>query len=229
MTQTITYKFFAAKQQVVEIDLAFDDTTYLMQVDDSLEKPDWAKLSHHKCANCPLDDDVEWCPAAVAISQFLPHFKEKFSYEKTVIEVDTPMRSIVSKSTFQAGLASLLGLVCATSGCERTKFLRPLARFHLPFANEQETVFRALSASLLMQYVQNAQSGTNRPLTFDELNDNYANLSIVNSHLAKRINDGVERDAALNAVVILDSLAMITPENTDGSFMDLEDVFVLEQ
>lgn len=146
-----------------------------------------------------------------------------------MVEVDTPMRSIVSKSTFQAGLASLLGLVCATSGCARTKFLRPLARFHLPFANEQETVFRALSASLLMQYVENAKSGTNKPITFDQLNDNYANLSIVNSHLAKRINDGVERDAALNAVVILDSLAMITPENTDGSFIDLEDVFVLEE
>jgi len=119
-------------------------------------------------------------------------------------------------------------LVCATSGCPHTKFLRPLARFHLPFANEQETVFRSLSANLLMQYVSNSQNGGDKPINFDQLNESYANLSIVNGFLAERLRDGVERDAALNAVIILDGLALITPENTDGSFEDLEDVFVVE-
>ncbi len=228
MPQTIIYKFFATNQEVVHVKLNFDQKTYQIKIDEGLDKPDWAKLSYQKCSNCPLGQDVEWCPTALAIAQFLNHFKEKFSYEKTVIEVETPLRSIVTKSTFQVGIASLLGLVCATSGCEHTKFLRPLARFHLPFANEQETVFRTLSANLLMQFVQNAQNGESKPLSFDQLNENYAKLSIVNSFLNERLREGVERDAALNAVIILDSLAMITPENTDGSFIDLEDVFVTE-
>ncbi|SCA55705.1 conserved hypothetical protein [Candidatus Terasakiella magnetica] len=228
MTQTITYKFFAAKEEVVHIDLNFDDHTFQIQPDPAVEKPSWAKLEHQKCSNCPLGADVEWCPTAVSIAQFLPHFTEKFSYEKTVIEVETPLRSIITKSTFQTGIASLLGLVCATSGCPHTKFLRPLARFHLPFANEQETVFRALAANLLAQYVENSNNGGQKALNFDELNKNYAQLSIVNGFLAERLRDGVERDAALNAVIILDGLALITPENTDGSFEDLEDVFVVE-
>ncbi|WP_135077242.1 hypothetical protein [Terasakiella sp. SH-1] len=228
MTQQIIYKFFAAKEEVVHIELDFDEQTFQIQPRKDMEKPGWAKLSHQKCSNCPLGDDVEWCPTAVAVADFLPHFTEKFSYEKTVIEVETPQRTIITKSTFQTGIASLLGLVCATSGCPHTKFLRPLARFHLPFANEQETVFRSLAANLLRQFVENSHNGGQKPLNFDELNRNYAQLSIVNGFLAERLRDGVERDAALNAVIILDGLALITPENTDGSFEDLEDVFVVE-
>jgi uncharacterized protein DUF6901 len=228
MTQTISYRFFAPKEKPTQINLHFDDKTFLIQLHKNMEKPAWAKLSHQKCSNCPLGDDVEWCPAALAIADFLPIFKEKFSYEKTIVEVETPSRTIVSKATFQTGIASLLGLACATSGCPLTKFLRPLARFHLPFANEQETVFRSLAASLLAQYVENSKNGHNKPLTFDTLNDNYAALSIVNGFLAERLRDGVERDAALNAVIILDGFALITPENTDGSFIDLEDVFCVE-
>lgn len=228
MTQTISYRFFAPKEAKVQIDLDFDDRTYKLQINEAGARPDWAKLANNKCSNCPLGDDVEWCPAALAIAQFLPAFKTKFSYEKTIVEVETPTRTVVTKATFQTGIASLLGLTCATSGCPHTKFLRPLARFHLPFATEQETVFRSLSAYLLMQYKKNHDNGEQKAPTFDDLNNAYATLSIVNSFLAERLRDAVERDAALNAVMILDGFALITPENTDGSFLDLEDVFLVE-
>jgi hypothetical protein len=228
MVQQVTYKFFENTKAPVLIALEFDDKTYKLIPEKNNDLPHWTELNHHKCSNCPLSDDVTHCPTAIGISQFLSHFTEKFSYEKTVIEVETPTRSIVTKSTFQNGIASLLGLVCATSGCPHTKFLRPLARFHLPFANEQETVFRTLSAWLLVQYAENIANGKQQALTFDQLNENYAKLSIVNSFLAERLRDGVKRDAALNAVIILDGLALITPENTDGSFMDLENVFEVE-
>ena len=228
MPQSVIYKFFEKNKEPVQINLEFNDKTYQIILDDTLEKPHWVSLSHHKCANCPLADTERYCPTALAINAFLSHFTEKFSYEKTVIEVETSSRSIVTKSTFQTGIASLLGLVCATSGCPHTKFLRPLARFHLPFANEQETVFRSLSAYLLSEYVTKTQNGITPTLNFDRLNKNYEALSIVNSFLAERLRDGVKRDAALNAVIILDGLALITPENTDGSFIDLENVFEVE-
>lgn len=228
MTQTITYRFFAPNHEETDINLHFDEETFRIQIDEGVEKPDWAKLAYQKCSNCPLSDAEEWCPTALAIAQFLPQFKEKFSYEKTVVEVETAARTIVTKATFQTGIASLLGLACATSGCEKTKFLRPLARFHLPFANERETVFRSLSAHLLVQYFQNSKSGNNKPIDFEGLNQSYSEISIVNSFLAERLRAGVKRDAALNAVIILDGFAFITPENTDGSFEDIMDVFVTE-
>ena len=228
MTQTITYRFFAPHHDDTAIDLHFDDEHFRLQIDENALKPDWAKLSFQKCSNCPLSDDVEWCPAALALAQFLPRFKEQFSYDKTVVEVETAARTIVTKATFQTGIASLFGLACATSGCPKTKFLRPLARFHLPFANEQETVFRTLSANLLIQYFENSKTGKNKPLNFDSLNAHYAEINIVNSFLAERLRAGVKRDAALNAVMILDGFAYITPENTDGTFEDIHNIFVTE-
>lgn len=228
MTQTITYRFFAPNHDDTAIDLHFDDESFRLQTGDNPLKPDWAKLAFQKCSNCTLGDDEEWCPAALSFAQFLPRFKAQFSYDKTVVEVETAARTIVTKATFQTGIASLFGLACATSGCPKTKFLRPLARFHLPFANEQETVFRTLAANLLIQYFENSKKGEDKPLNFDVLNANYAELNIVNSFLAERLRAGVERDAALNAVMILDGFAYITPDNTDGTFEDIRDIFVTE-
>jgi hypothetical protein len=39
----------------------------------------------------------------------------------------------------------------ATSGCRYTAYFKPMARFHLPFANEEETAYRAISMYLLSQ------------------------------------------------------------------------------
>ena len=40
----------------------------------------------------------------------------------------------------------------ATSGCPHMDFFKPMARFHLPLANAEETVYRATSMYLLAQY-----------------------------------------------------------------------------
>ena len=40
----------------------------------------------------------------------------------------------------------------ATGGCPALAKLRPMARFHLPFATREETLFRSASAYLLGQY-----------------------------------------------------------------------------
>lgn len=227
MTQFITYRFYAPGNEKITVDLVFDEHTYRLMDEPDTPTPDWARLEYQKCPNCPLGDNVEWCPAALAIARFLPEFESRVSYERAVVEVETPFRTVVSKTTFQTGMASLIGLVCATSGCPLTLFLRPMARFHLPFANEQETVFRTLSTYLLKVYVENSKAcqGTDKAFTFDHLKTCYAELSTVNACLAERLRDAVQRDAALNAVIILDSFAQIAPENIDFGFEDLRDVF----
>ena len=50
------------------------------------------------------------------------------------------------------GISSLMGLVSAASGCPHTSALRPMARFHLPLARNEETVHRATSMYLLAQF-----------------------------------------------------------------------------
>ena len=47
---------------------------------------------------------------------------------------------------------SLIGIYMVTSGCPIMDKLRPMARFHLPFASTEETIYRAISTYLLGQY-----------------------------------------------------------------------------
>jgi hypothetical protein len=228
VTQTITYRFFSSEADKIVVDLKFDDSTFLLQVPNEVPLPEWTHLAYERCINCPLPDETKYCPAAVALAIFLPKFMNKTSYEKAVVEVDTPNRIIVSKSTFQAGMASLVGLACATSGCPRTRFLRPMSRFHLPFSDERETVFRSLSAHLLGLYVAAKMAGKQPNLALDQFQADYFQLSIVNGALAERLRSAVKRDAAVNAVVILDSFAQITPENIESGFADILQCFSVE-
>jgi hypothetical protein len=224
----ITYRFFTGAPQPLAIDLYFDRKTFRLNIPADAPKPDWAKLEHRRCPNCTLSDDCAYCPAALGIGMFLPTFKDCVSHDKAVVEVDTDNRTIVAKTTLQTGLGSLIGLVCATSGCPLTRFLRPMARFHLPFADEQETLFRSFSAWLLSGIVQQRMSGGDQPITLDGLKGHYADLSVMNGHLAERMRDSVNRDALLNAVIILDLFAQIAPDNIDGGFEDILDAFTVE-
>ncbi|MBI3445917.1 MAG: hypothetical protein HY055_11310 [Magnetospirillum sp.] len=225
----ISYRFFTGAAKPLGVDLFFDPKTFRLDIPAEAVKPDWTRLEHKRCPNCTLSDDCAYCPAALAIAQFLPVFKDCVSHDKAVVEVETGNRTIVSKTTLQAGLGSLIGLVCATSGCPLTRFLRPMARFHLPFADEQETLFRSFSSWLLSAIVAQRLSGSDAPVTLDGLKQHYSDLSVMNSQLALRMRDSVNRDAMLNAVIILDMFAMIAPENIDGGFEDILDAFTVEE
>src|ERR1700758_4359706 len=141
----VTYRFFASDNERPVVALEFDEKTYRLKLPEDAARPDWTKLGFERCPNCNLPDEQTYCPAALALAQFLPQFASKVSYEKAVVEGDMPARTVVSKATFQHGMAALIGLVMASSGCPRPRFLRPMARTHLPFATDQETVFRTLA------------------------------------------------------------------------------------
>jgi hypothetical protein len=228
MPQSVTYRFFTSEKERIVVDLKFDDATFQLLVPAGSPTPEWTKLAYERCPNCSLPDETKSCPAAVGLAMFLPSFQDKPSFDKAVVEVETPNRGIVSKTTLQAGVASLVGLVCATSGCPHSRFLRPMARFHLPFADERETVFRSLGAHLLGLFITAKLSGRQPDFSLDDFKDNYARLSVVNGALAERLRNAVTRDAALNAVVILDSFAQIAPENIDGGFEDILHCFAVE-
>jgi hypothetical protein len=224
---SVTYRFFATDNELLKVDLTFDEKTYRLVIPEDAVQPDWVRLDFERCPNCNLPDQAN-CPAALALAQFLPQFESKVSFEKAVVEVETPTRTVVSKTTFQHGMAALIGLTMASSGCPRTRFLRPMARTHLPFATDQETVFRTLAVHLLGQYVA-AGGGGAVSLSFAQLKENYLQLSKVNNAMAERIRAAIKRDAAVNAVIILESFTMIAPENIDYGFEDIQELFVVEQ
>lgn len=227
MEQYAIYRFFAADNEKIEVRLDFDAITFQLLPVAGQPTPDWTRLDVHACAHCPLSADEAFCPSALGIARFVGSFDSRFSYEKAVVEVETPLRVVLSKSRFQAGMASLLGLVCATSGCPATQFLRPLARFHMPFASEQETLFRIVSAHLLGIRARNVvQGGADRP-GFDEMREKYATLRAVIGSLTDRLRPVVKRYASLNAAILLDSFAEIAPADAEDGVADWRVIFDL--
>ena len=114
--------------------------------------PDWTFLQYQKCVNCPLPDTVVRCPIAVNISRLIEEFKNFTSYEKTWIVVETVERTYGQETSIQNGLSSLLGIYMVASGCPIMDNLRPMVRFHLPFATTLETTYRSVSMYLIAQY-----------------------------------------------------------------------------
>lgn len=167
-------------------------------------KPAWTKLSFHQCENCPLASEVEYCPVAVNLARIVEVFRDNVSFESTVVTVKSQERTYVKKTTLQKGIASIIGLFMSTSNCPILDKLRPMARFHLPFATSVETFFRSVSTYLTAQFLL-SRKGQEPDWTLSKLLDYYKAINLVNKGMSNRLAKASERDANVNAVVILHS------------------------
>jgi hypothetical protein len=118
-------------------------------------------------------------------------------------------------------LSSVLGLIMATAGCPWTDRLRPMARFHLPFANEAETVYRSVSMFLLSREMTAADA---RP-AFSALTELYENLHLVNRDMSRRLGAATNTDPARNAMALLDSYTTLLPAALDRSLEEWKPLF----
>lgn len=123
-----------------EVDLDIGDKEIKHYVD---PPPQWCRLSHHQCANCPLSaKDTEYCPAALSIADIVQYFANVKSFSSCHCLVEFPERKIEATRATQDALYPLLGLRLSTSRCPILHRLSPMARFHEPFATSLSTVFR---------------------------------------------------------------------------------------
>jgi len=146
------------------------------------------------------------------------------SYDRIVVDVELRGRRIIQETTAQRALSSLLGLVMATSDCPHMAFLRPMARFHLPMASEEETEYRAVSMYLLAQYFLHREGHT-VDLTLDGLTKIYQELQRVNMALADRIRAASHQDTAGNAIVLLDVFAKVVPYSIEDAMQEFQHLF----
>jgi len=187
--------------------------------------PPWVALGFHQCANCPLAAaEHPRCPLAESLVEVVAFCRDLPSYEEVAVAVVLPERTVWTHTTAQRGLASLMGLVMATSGCPHTGFLRPMARFHLPFASEEETIFRSTAAYLLAQYFA-LQEGMPVDLALEGLRARYRALQVVNRHVVKRLWSAVELDSSVNALVLLDLFSKALPDTIEDELHDLRYLF----
>ena len=124
------------------------------------------------------------------------------------MEVTTPERTYVKQCDVQTGLRALMGLVMATSGCPVLSKLKGLAHYHLPFATVEETTFRTVSLYLLRQYFVQRDGGV-PDLALRGLLTYYEELQDLNQAFQNRLRAASARDANLNAINSLFSLAAV--------------------
>ena len=209
-TIDIRYTFRLSPERVETFDVRLDPETLELQ-GDQRESAAWTALGYRTCPHCPLDpakhDD---CPLATSVARIVKRFDDVISYDELDVEVTTPQRTILKRTTSQAALRSLMGLLIACSGCPYTAFFKPMARFHLPFADEEETMFRAVGTWLVAQYFRHTDG---HPADFDleGLQAVYERMQIVNRHTAERLRAATQADASLNAVVMLDVYTQLVP------------------
>lgn len=188
-------------------------------------KPEWTALDFHQCPNCPLSPEIHPdCLLAIRIVEILKHSNRLVSHDRVHLEVVTDERVVSQETTAQRAFSGLLGLVFATSGCPHSMFLRPMARFHLPLASEEETIYRATSMYLLAQYFLKKEG---KKVDFDlgGLLERYKNLQIVNRTMVDRLKAASETDSSINAIVLLDAYAKFLPFAIKESLEELRFLF----
>jgi hypothetical protein len=208
------------KEFVIEL----DEQTLELLPDSSPQLPEWTKLKFSQCENCPLSDDVSHCPVAVNIARVVNAFRDDVSYETTVVTVETPQRTYVKKTTLQKGLSSIIGIYMVTSNCPIMDKLRPMSRFHLPFATPVETFFRSISSYLTAQYLLK-RKGEEPDWSLTKLVEIYKAINVVNRGMSQRLLNASEKDANVNALVILHSFGDGIGYFIESGLDDLEPMF----
>lgn len=186
--------------------------------------PVWTKLEFNQCPNCPLEpNEIEYCPVAIALTDLAQNLGKMVSYEEVDLVVMFEERWIGQRVSSQHAVSSLMGLLIASSGCPRTNFLRPMAMFHLPLANEHETLIRAVGMYLLGQYFS-LKSGEEFDANLKGLVASYEELQLVNLSIATRLRESGEIKE-MNALAILDMHSQVIPLQIEDNINELKYLF----
>ncbi|OGW34089.1 MAG: hypothetical protein A2010_15625 [Nitrospirae bacterium GWD2_57_9] len=221
----IVYSYQFKTGSPVVFNLKLDRDTLGLMLEKKLAPPLWTLLNHKRCENCPLDEKLYLhCPVALNFADIAEPFKDMLSHEKVMVAVMTEERTFSKETMIQHGLSPLVGIIMTTSGCPIMEHLKPMVRFHLPFASLDETIFRMVSMYLLVQYYR-SKDGKPAGWNLDGLMEAYAKVSIVNRDFANRLRDAAKKDANINALVNLDCFAAMMPFAAEETLKNLKQYF----
>jgi len=218
----IRYRFDLPDGGVRTLEFIFDAVDFKLQGDPAGARPFWTELGFCRCANCPLDPAaVSHCPAALRMAPAIDQLRALASFQTVGVTVSESGRTVRVETTAQEAMSSVLGLIMATAGCPWTDHLRPMARFHLPFATEAETMYRSVSMYLLARELV----GGARLADFTAFLELYRNVQVVNRDMSRRLGAATATDPARNAIALLDSHATLLPDSLEHSLGQLRALF----
>jgi hypothetical protein len=220
--QSIGYRFELPDGRQTTLQFEFDGAGFRLTNDAPADPPYWTELTFNQCANCPLSPAQHpRCPAALQMVPAIGPLESLASFDTLGVTVTQGDRTIYAHTTAQQAMSSVLGLIMATAGCPWTDRLRPMARFHLPFANELETVYRSVCMFLLAREL----SPTERGQGFSALQTLYENLHLVNRGMSRRLGAAAKTDPPQNAMALLDAYTTLLPAALESSLQELKPLF----
>lgn len=218
----IRYRFDLPDGSQEVLDFAFGARDFRLVNAAPAAPPFWTELGFNRCANCPLDAAAHaHCPPALHMADALEKLRVLVSFDAVTVTVEQAGRTIIAHTSAQEALSSVIGLIMATAGCPWTDRLRPMARFHLPFAEEAETVYRSVTMYLLAREIVGARERRG----FADLEALYKNLHLVNRGMSRRLGAATRTDPARNAIALLDVYTTLLPAAIENSLADLEPLF----
>jgi hypothetical protein len=216
------YTFDLAGKGTSSFEILIERETLTMAAKEKADPPDWTKLKFHQCSICPLKKrQHKQCPIALNLVDIVENFADLLSHQKARVTVEAEERTYQKDTTVHAGLSSMLGIVMTTSGCPVMEPLKPMVRFHLPFATIEETIFRMTSMYLLAQYLRK-QEGLPYDQDLNGLAQIYSDVSKANKDFSERLAQAAEKDANVNALVELDVFASMVQLLAEGAIGELK-------
>jgi hypothetical protein len=220
----VRYDFTLPGGRTLGFAFAFDER-FALSVPPRDGWPDWTRLDFNKCDNCPLPANAApRCPLAESLVDVVEATRALVSHSTVGVEIAAGEKRTTASVPAQDALRSLIGLLIPASGCPRTAFFRPMARFHVPFSGPEETLYRAASMFRLAQHLRQSR-GLEPHAGLAGLAEIYGEINAVNRHLTERLRAAVEKDSALNAVVLLDVFAQLLPMQLDEPLDELSALF----
>ncbi len=219
------YTFHFQDKEDIQFKVELDANTLNLLSPLPVDKNGWTHLDNKKCVVCPLNSSEHpQCPVAKNLIGVLPSFLDMYSFEAVKVTVRIAERVYAASTTVQQALSSMMGIYMVTSGCPIMSKLKPMVRYHLPFASVEETIFRSVSTYLLGQYFR-YKNGLNADWDLKGLIKIYKDVQKVNQGMASRLRTLSEKDANLNALVELDVFAKELPDNIEEDLQRLAYLF----
>jgi hypothetical protein len=221
----ISYQYTFQDGRTVAFPLALEKKTLALHHFHNGDLPEWAVLSFNRCSVCTLDADTcSHCPIAVNLCHIVEEFKDFFSYETVQVLVTAKERTYAKSATIQEGLSALIGIVMVSSGCPVMEHLKPMVRFHLPFATLEESTYRMLSMFLVAKLYR-YRRGLPTDWELQGLDTIYQDVGEVNESFSKRLLAAAKKDANVNAMVNLDCLAKMLPFTVEDLLEEMAGYF----
>jgi len=179
------------------------------------EPAPWTRLSHYKCACCPLGTNIRYCPAAESLETTLLRLQDHYSTEQVKARaVDGASReTIISRSLQEVGTA-FVHLAVFSSGCPIGREFRPMLSDLRPFSTNEELSRHIVTKMLLKHRGRLEQSRQQILAMLEPLREVFAKL-------CKRLPVNSKGDAMANSIISMDAAALAIVLEIDQALENL--------